>query len=155
MISKILPLTAAATAVTAVAGSVASAEVDSAWYARLRKPRIQPPGAVFGLVWTVLYTDIALTSAVALDRLPEHRRRGYTAALAANLLLNASWSWVFFRAHRIGPAIGVAAVLTVSSADLVRRTLAADRRAGWLLSPYAAWCAFATALTLAIQRRNR
>ena len=36
------------------------------------------------------------------------------AALAVNLLLNASWSWVFFKAHRIGLAIGVAAALAVS-----------------------------------------
>jgi len=38
--------------------------------------------------------------------------------------------------------------------DLVRRVAAADRRAGFALSPYPAWCAFATALTVAVARLN-
>ena len=45
-------------------------------------------------------------------------------------------------------------MLTVSSADLARRVGAADRRAGLALTPYPVWCAFATALTVAIARRN-
>jgi TspO/MBR family len=92
-----------------------------------RKPVIQPPGVAFGPVWTALYADIAITSAIAIDRLPEQDRAKYERALAANLALNASWSWVFFRFHRLGLAVAVAAALALSSGDLVRRTAAADR----------------------------
>jgi tryptophan-rich sensory protein len=99
--------------------------------------------------------DIAVTSAIAIDRLREHDRATYERALAANLVLNASWSWVFFRFHRLGPAVAVAAALTLSSGDLVRRTAAADPRAAAAVSPYAAWCAFATVLSAAIWWRNR
>jgi tryptophan-rich sensory protein len=38
--------------------------------------------------------------------------------------------------------------------DLVRRVGTVDRRAGLALSPYPAWCAFATALTVAVARLN-
>lgn len=47
------------------------------------------------------------------------------------------------------------AVLAVSSADLVRRTSRASRGAGMALAPYAALCAFATALSTTIAVKNR
>ena len=154
---KSLPITATAVGACAVLGSVASRDVDSAWYRALRKPAIQPPKLAFPVVWTTLYTDLALTSAVALDRYRspgngEHQ--AYVRALFLDLGLNAAWSWVFFKAHRLGPAVAVAGVLTVSSVDLVRRTWIADQRAGAALAPYAAWCGFATGLSAALWRRN-
>ena len=155
MVRKYLPWTVAASAATAALGSVASRDTSSVWYRRLRKPVIQPPAVVFPLVWTLLYSDIAVTSAVALDRLEDDETGGYRGALAANLILNASWSWVFFKAHRLFPAILVAGALSASSWDLVARTLRGDKRAGWALLPYAGWCSFATVLTSAIWWRNR
>ena len=97
VLGRVLPFTVGAVAACAALGSIASGEVRSRWYARLEKPVIQPPGVVFGPVWTALYADIAVTSAIAIDRLQEHDRATYERALAANLVLNASWSWVFFR----------------------------------------------------------
>ena len=157
-VKKTLPITATAVAVCAVLGSIASRDVDSVWYRTLSKPAIQPPKLAFPVVWTTLYTDIALTSAVALDRYrapADGDQQAYGRALALNLGLNTAWSWVFFKAHRLGPAVVAAAALTVSSVDLVRRTWIADERAGAALTPYAAWCGFATALSAAIWRRNR
>lgn len=153
-------LSATAMAVTACAalGSIASRGVRSPWYAALRKPSWQPPPAAFPVAWTTLYTDIALSSAVALDRLrapADGLERPYARALGLNLTLNTGWSWAFFAAQRTGLATVVAAALTVSSTDLVRRTWEVDRRAGAALAPYAAWCSFATALSAAIWQRNR
>ena len=122
--------TTAATAITAFVGSVASRGSDSRWYRRLRKPSFQPPASAFPIVWTALYADIAVTSAAAIDELTRRReldaRRAYVAALAANLVLNGSWSWVFFKGGRLVPATVVAALLAASSADLVRRTARRD-----------------------------
>lgn len=151
--------TGAATAATAVTGSLASSRgASSPWFARLRKPRFQPPGAAFPIVWSALYADIAATSAVAVERLGATDRRqssAYARALAANLALNAAWSWVFFRAHRLAAAAAVAGALTVSSTDLTRRTGAAHRTAGWAMAPYPLWCAFATVLSGTIWWKNR
>ncbi len=152
-----LARTAAAVVGTAVAGGLAT-DPGSAWYRALRKPSWQPPPPAYGLVWTPLYADLAAMSARALDVLAEAGRDGertaYRAALAANLVLNAGWNLTFFRAKRPWLAAVECAVLTASSADLVRRTGAADRRAALALAPYPAWCAFATVLTVAIARRN-
>jgi len=158
MLRRALAGTATAVALTATTGSLASADTRSGWYRRLEKPAIQPPAWVFPVVWTSLYADIAVTSALALERLrqgdPAAARR-YRRALALNLALNASWSWVFFKWHRLFPAVAVAGALAASSVDLVRRTASAEPRAGAALAPYAAWCSFATVLSTAIWRRNR
>jgi tryptophan-rich sensory protein len=142
---------------TAVTGALAT-DPDGAYYRNLVKPSWQPPPPVYGIVWTPLYADIAVSAGHAISKLGEHRRvrerRNLVVALLANLALNTGWSWLFFRGHRPWLAAAECAVLTASSADLVRRVGAADRRTGLALAPYPAWCAFATALTVAIARRN-
>ena len=166
---KTLAWTTAATAATAVAGGVAT-DPQGSWYLKLRKPDWQPPALAFPVVWTALYADLAVTSAVALDAAAgkdlaaespgpvrkDHRRelRAYRRALAANLVLNASWSWFFWRSRRPWLGAAEAAVLAASSADLVRRTYRLNRAAGVSLAPYAAWCGFATVLSAAIARLN-
>jgi tryptophan-rich sensory protein len=152
-------LAAASTAVlaTAVAGGLAT-DPDSRWYRSLDLPPWQPPGPVFGLVWTPLYADVAVTSAAVATRLAEDgdpaRRRAWWTALGLNLALNAGWSWLFFRAHRPSLATAGAAVLAASAADLARRARDADPAHRAALVPYAAWCTFATALSSEIWRRN-
>jgi tryptophan-rich sensory protein len=149
----------AAVAATAGLGGLASADVDGPWYSGLEKPSFQPPPVAFPIAWTALYADLALTTAHALDRLERSGRAeeaaAYRRALAANLAVNAAWSWVFFRWHRLGPAVGVAGLLAVSSADLVRRTARVSKPAAVALAPYPAWCTFATVLSGAIWRLNR
>ncbi len=153
------------TVLTTVAATVASAglggvgtDPQSDYYLGLRKPSWQPPPAAFGLVWTPLYADIAITSAHALDRLADQgrsaERQALRNALIVNLALNTGWSWLFFKARQPWLATAECAVLAVSSADLARRIGRADRRAGVALSPYPLWCGFATALSLAIARLN-
>jgi benzodiazapine receptor len=154
-----LAATTLAVATASGAGSLASPRRTPAWYARVRKPRYQPPGAVFPLVWTILYTDIAAASAVAIDRFraagQHDKARRYVAALGVNLVLNGGWSWLFFRYHKLGASALGAAALTASSADLARRTADADTQAGSALLPYPLWCAFATVLSTHIWRLNR
>jgi tryptophan-rich sensory protein len=154
-----LAATSLAVAAAAGAGSIASSNAISWWYSRLRKPSYQPPRAAFPTVWTALYGDIAATSAVTIDRLratgQHDKARHYTVALAANLLLNAGWSWLFFGYHKLGASAVGAAALTVSSADLVRRTAQATPRGGLALLPYPLWCGFATILSTHIWRLNR
>ncbi|TVS85573.1 TspO/MBR family protein [Mycobacterium helveticum] len=159
MNKSILAATSLAVAAAAGTGSIASPKRVPAWYSRLRKPRYQPPGVAFPVVWTTLYGDIATASAVAIDRFrasgQHDRARAYAAALGVNLTLNAGWSWLFFRYHKLGASAVGAAVLAASSADLARRAAQADPRAGLALAPYPLWCTFATVLATHIWRLNR
>ncbi|HEY9266628.1 MAG TPA: TspO/MBR family protein, partial [Mycobacterium sp.] len=90
----------AAFTAAAVGGLATKPAVESAWYRRLNKPAFQPPSLAFPIAWNLLYSDIAAVSASTIDTLNERgdaaTARAYSRALAANLVLNASWSWVFF-----------------------------------------------------------
>lgn len=156
---KTLSATTLAVGATAAAGTIANLGQQPAWYARLRKPSYVPPDWVFPLAWTSLYTDIAGTSAIAIDRLrstgQQRALRRYVGALSVNLLLNAGWSWLFFKYRKLGLSALGAGVLAVSTADLNRQTAAAAPRAGVALLPYPLWCAFACLLSVRIWRLNR
>jgi tryptophan-rich sensory protein len=102
---------------------------------------------------------IAAVSASVLDHFEDQHRpdkaRAYTAALAINLLLNGSWTWLFFNRHRLGASAVAAAALTASSADLTRRGLEARSTRAAPLTLYPLWCAFATLLSTRIWWLNR
>lgn len=151
--ARYLPATAAGVTATAVIGGLGTT-VGSPWYAQLDKPRWQPPGWVFGPAWTGLYALVAVASDRVLARSEPERRRSYAVALGANLVLNTGWTWVFFTARSPRWAVAEILVLEASTLDLVRRAGRADRVSAGLLAPYAGWVGFATALTIAIARRN-
>jgi translocator protein len=149
-----LLLTSTAVAATAVLGRAAT-DPDTTWYRTLDKPRWQPPAPVYGLVWTPIYVLIAVAGGRALRRTAQPRqRRRYAFAFGANLALNAGWTWLFFRLHRPGLALGEIVVLEASTLDLLRRTRRVDGKGAVLLAPYAAWTAFAIVLNAELARRN-
>jgi len=151
--------TALAVTTTAVLGGLASRPAQSAWYQNLKKPPYQPPRQAFPIVWPVLYADIAATSAATLDELDRRgqsdAKRAYVAALVANLVLNGSWSWLFFNRGWLGTSAIAAGALTVSSADLTRRAIAVNGAKAAPLGLYPLWCAFATVLSTHIWALNR
>lgn len=142
----------------AAVGSVLTAP-DSLWYQRLDKPAWQPPPAAFPIVWTALYATTAVFTARASAELAESNRaarsRALERALVVNMVLNAGWTGLFFRARRPWLATAECALLTASSADLARRAGAAGRGKATGVSLYAGWCLFATVLSGEIARRNR
>lgn len=152
-----LAQTSVLTAATAVSGSLAT-DPQSAWYRALDKPRWQPPGLLFPIVWTALYSSIAVTSARVIEDLQAEGAHSsaaqYRKALVGNLVLNQGWSWLFFKAHKLGPATAAAGMLAASSWDLARRAGTSGTNRTLALLPYAAWCSFATVLTGEILRRN-
>lgn len=154
-----LAKSAAAVFATAAIGGLASRPAQSDWYEKLRKPSFQPPRQAFPIVWPLLYADIAAVSASTADELTDQGRhnkaRDYQKALALNLVLNGSWSWLFFNRRMLGTSAVAAAVLTASSADLTRRAVAVRPARGAALIPYPLWCAFATVLSTRIWMLNR
>ncbi len=153
------------TAVPVVAATIACAGVgsiltnpNSAWYRGLRTPDWQPGPAAFPVVWTTLFTAIALAASAAIAELEEAEHKdeadGIKAAYLANLGLNTAWSGIFFRAHRLGAATVTAGLLAASAADLARRVAPAGKGKAAVFGAYATWSAFATVLTWAVRSRN-
>ncbi len=121
------------------------------WYGRLVKPAFNPPGWVFGPVWTVLYVMVA----VAGWRVWQRDRSGWLMRLWwAQLVLNFSWTPIFFGVHRIG--LGLVVILLLLAAILAFIALAGrrERAAAWLFAPYAAWVAFAAVLNASLSVLN-
>jgi translocator protein len=121
------------------------------WYARLAKPTFNPPGWLFGPVWTVLYVIIA----VAGWRVWQGDRGGWPMKLWwAQLALNFLWTPVFFGAHQITFALVVILLMLAVILAFVATAWRQDRAAAWMFLPYAAWVAFATALNASILMLN-
>jgi translocator protein len=158
MRASTLVKTTGAVLVSAAVGGLASRPATSAWYERLKKPRFHPPAQVFPIVWPILYADIALVSASTIDRLQDRRPeqvRAYSALLTANVVMNASWTWLFFPRRQLGASAVTAAALTVTGADLTRRAVGARGSSAAVLGLYPLWCAFATVLSTRIWQLNR
>jgi benzodiazapine receptor len=148
-----LAVALALTFLAAAAGGIASVDASS-FYAQLAKPSWAPPGWLFGPVWSVLYTLMAIAAWWVWRAVGFQRAKVALLLFAAQLVANALWSWLFF-AWRFG-ALAAADVLALWA--LVAATLVAfwriHRLAAVLLVPYLAWVGFAAALTLALWHAN-
>ena len=121
------------------------------WYASLAKPPWNPPGWIFGPVWTVLYLTMAVAAWLVW------RRHGWCRALwiyLAQLLLNAAWTPIFFGAREIGWAFAVIVALWIAILFTVMAFLRVNKAAGWMLVPYLAWVTFAAFLNFTLWRMN-
>lgn len=132
-------------------GSLATMPAIPTWYAGLEKPSFNPPPAVFGPVWTLLY----ILMAIAGWRV--WRIRGVDSTLVpffVQLALNLAWSFAFFGAQ--SPILGLVVIvllwLAIVWTIVVFRRV--DSLAAGLLVPYLVWVSFATILNASIWALN-
>ncbi|MGI6878495.1 TspO/MBR family protein [Microbacterium sp. gxy059] len=155
----------AVVAVIAVGGSFATMGNVEGWYADVDKVPWNPPGAVFGPAWSILYLLIALAGFL-LWRSGRVREEddGLGRVLAGfyivQLMLNALWTPLFFAAY---PLIGEVAwwlamidIVALIAIVMVLIALAARRSqaAALLLVPYLLWLVFAATLNAGIIALN-
>ena len=136
----------------AALGSWATVPQLRGWYVALRKPRWNPPNAVFGPVWTVLYLAIAIAAWLVW-------RTGGDVSVAlavfsAQLALNVAWSFVFFRFRNVTAAFAVIVALWIAIAATIAVFWPIDAIAAAVLLPYLVWVTFASVLNGAIARLN-
>src|SRR4051812_6152203 len=144
---------AAAVTAVAVVGGLAT-DTSSDWYRNLERPAWQPPGSVFGPVWTVLYVLIAISATLSFRDVGGPRRRVVLGLYAANLALNVAWTWIFFKGHA-PTAAGVEIIFLLATIlALIWLVRPHNRVAALALVPYGAWVTFASALTWTIAANN-
>lgn len=149
-----LALIGAGPIAAAVVGARATGSGRGLWYRTLRKPRWNPPSAVFGPVWTALYIAMGW-SAYRVWRTPPSRARTRALALwGTQMLFNGLWSPIFFGRHAPRAALLDIGALLPSIALYTRAAAPLDRPAAWLMVPYLAWTTFATALNARIVTLN-
>ncbi len=127
---------------------------ENRWYQLLTLPAVRPPDWAFGVVWTILYILLGLALAMILNARGAAGRGIAVALFAVQLLLNLAWTPLFFGAHQVSAAL----VLILALFALAMATTFAFGRirplAAWLLVPYLAWLATASALNWQIDRLN-
>jgi tryptophan-rich sensory protein len=135
-------------------GALSTAPAVGGWYLTIQKPAWTPPSWLFGPVWAILYTMMAVAGWLVWRRHGTTRRLAALCVFALQLFLNALWSPLFFGLHRID--LAALDIIALWLAILVTIVLFVRVRplAGWLLVPYLLWCSYAAALNVAIWRLN-
>ena len=135
-------------------GGVLTQSSLNTWYAQLVKPELSPPNWVFAPVWNVLY----FLMAIALYRLLiSEQRQGKGLALGLfglQLLLNITWSAVFFGLQSPGGGLVVIAFLVLAIGATMFWGRRVSKGAALLLVPYLGWVCFATYLNYQFWRLN-
>ena len=146
-------------AITLAIGFVASLFTRpqiAGWYVTLKKPSFNPPNWAFPVAWTVLYIMIAIAAYMVWKQ----RNRTMTYRTTAiiyfvQLLLNFSWSIIFFGMHEIFGALIIIGLLWISIIFNIIYFGKFSKTAAWLLMPYLLWVSFAGLLNLNIYLLNR
>ena len=131
-------------------GSLFQKEAMVEWYPYLVKSSLTPPAVVFPIVWTVLYVLIG----ISLGRLWGKGYKTEVRSWFVQLLLNFSWSIVFFYFHETLGGFIVILLLDVVVLDYIIQTRKEDRWAMWCFVPYLVWLVLATYLNAFIYLNN-
>ena len=136
-------------------GALAATTGIEGWYATLQKPAWNPPRALFGPVWSVLYVLMAVATWQAWNTGDARRARRTVSLYSAQLTLNALWSVLFFGLHRPGMAFVEILILWAVLLVIFVRYWRIKRTAAFLWAPYLFWVSFAAVLNGAIWSMNR
>ncbi|SFP67385.1 tryptophan-rich sensory protein [Sphingomonas rubra] len=124
------------------------------WYRRLDKPGFTPPDAVFGAVWPVLETGLAVGGYRLLRRPSGAARNTAVGLWLANTAMIGGWTALFFRRKQLGASAAASGAMVASSAAYVATAARVDRPAAATAVPLVAWLGFATLLAERIRRDN-
>jgi translocator protein len=137
-----------------LSGAVSGSGEENSWFAELVKPEAQPPGWVFGVVWSVLYFMTAIAFAMVLHARGARSRGIAIGLFLAQFVLNLAWSPIFFGQHKVTMAFYLILAILVLA---IATTLVFGRirkAAAWLMVPYLVWLSFASILNFQIDRLN-
>lgn len=137
-----------------VSSRIGNSGFQNPWFAQLNMPAIMPPGAAFGIAWTILYALMGVSLAMILAARGARGRGLAIGLFVIQLAINLAWSPVFFAAHHIRAAF-VLILLMLLFASLTTWRFARIRpMAAALMLPYLAWLIFASVLNYQFIRLN-
>ena len=139
-----LPLIAGSISGIATSGNI------NTWYAALVKPVFNPPGFLFGPVWTALYIMMGI-SLFLIWRSPPGDARSYALFIfGIQLALNFAWSFIFFHFKQTGWAFFEIIFVWISVLAMIIIFRRINKTAAFLQIPYLLWVTFASVLNGAI-----
>lgn len=122
-------------------------------YKDMIQPSFAPPGIVFPIVWTILYTLMGISSYLISQSNSPYKEKAlfvYYLQLAVNLL----WSFVFFTFHLYFLAFLWILLLIGLVIWMIIKFLPISKTAAYLQIPYLLWISFASILNFSIYLLN-
>ena len=118
---------------------------DNSWYQSIEKSSLTPAPYVFGIVWPILYLSMGVVSYYKSSKI-------YYLYIF-QLLLNGSWSWLFFYFNL--PLIALIDIcLLVVINCLIQQKLITNKVLFFIYLPYLLWILYASYLNLIIVLLN-
>jgi translocator protein len=137
-------------------GSIFTRSAIPTWYATLQKPVFSPPNWLFAPVWTLLYILMGIAAFLVWRKGLENRQvRIALIFFLIQLVLNASWSVVFFGLESPLYGLIVISILWVAILVTVTKFFKISRAASMLMWPYLLWVTFAAVLNSSIWLLNQ
>lgn len=145
------------TTIPLVVGAVASllTRDSMASFAQLNKPPLSPPGILFPIVWTILYTLMGIASYLVYTS--DTSKEDVNSALLIyflQLAVNFFWSIFFFNFEWYIFSFFWLVLLWVLIFYTIRLFFPISNTAAYLLIPYLLWVTFAGYLNLGIAALN-
>ena len=141
---------------TGIFSAILSGPANNSWFDSLVKPEWNPPGYLFGPVWTVLYLLMGVSLGIIwCYKTNESNKKNAYSLFAFQLFLNFWWSIIFFNFHSPAFAFLTIVVMLMAILFTIISFSRFSKLAAWLLVPYIAWVSFASFLNLTIWNLNR
>lgn len=139
--------------VGAVAGFLTREGVKE--FQTMAKPPFAPPGWLFPVVWTLLYTLMGLASYFIYQKRNKGERvAGALLIYGIQLFFNFMWSLIFFNMKWYLAAFFWLVILWALIGYTILAFRDISKKASYLLYPYLVWVTFAGYLNLAIAVLN-
>ena len=122
-------------------GGLVTISFKDPWYSQLIKSNFNPPDWIFAPVWTALY--LMMTLAIWFFWHSKNRNLSTVYLYFIHILLNTTWSIVFFGLHQILLALFVLIGLILMIIILMLRFKRVNIVSYYLMIPYLLWCCFA------------
>jgi len=135
-----------------VIGGLATIGFKEPWYSLLDKPSFNPPDWVFGPIWTTLY--LMMTIAIWKFWHSQDRNMNTVYIYFIHLVVNTTWSIVFFVFHKIALALVVLIILILLIIILIIRFRCVNLLSYYLMIPYLLWCFYALVLNISLLTLN-
>ena len=129
-------------------GGMATISFKEPWYSLLIKPSFNPPDWIFAPVWTTLY--LMMTIAIWIFWHSKGRNMNTVYIYFIHLIINTTWSVVFFIFHKIFFSLIVLITLIFLIIILIIRFRRVNVISYYLMIPYLLWCFFALILNMSL-----
>ena len=129
-------------------GSMATISFKEPWYSLLIKPSYNPPDWIFAPVWTTLY--LMMTVAIWIFWHSKGKNMDTVYIYFIHLIINTTWSVVFFIFHEIFFALIILIILIFLIIILILRFRVVNMISYYLMIPYLLWCCFALILNFSL-----